>query len=434
MVKTMIKVLLVGGGGREDAVARSITRSGGELYSVMKNENPSIIRNSKDYRIGDELDYNSILNYALDKKIDIAFVSPDPVLDTPLVDSLSLKGIAVASPSRSAARIETSKEYMRDLLLRNEIPGNIEFRIFKDHEEMACFVRKSDDEFAIKPIGLTGGKGVKVMGEQIGSRDEAISYGDEIIKRNGEVLLEKKVTGEEFSLQVYSDGKHISPMPIIQDYKRAFEGDKGPNTGGMGSISDRDGLLPFIKKETVEEGKNILQRVVDAMREEGIPFKGVMYGQFMQSPEGAKIIEINSRFGDPEGINALTLLEDDFVDILCGISEGNLKTTHQYMKKATVLKYIVPDGYGISPIAGTLEVEPNSEDMNFKIYYAAVSGTMEKVEMSTSRSLALIGIADSIPEASSIVEGKLSRIHGKYAMRHDIGTLGFLNKKMGKVS
>ena len=400
----------------------------------MKNENPSSIRNSRDYRIGDELDHSTILNYALEKNIDIAFVSPDPVLDTPLVDSLTAKGIAVASPNQSAARIETSKEYMRNLLLEHNIPGNIDYRIFKDYEEMACYVRKSDDEYAIKPIGLTGGKGVRVMGEQIGSRDEAISYGDEVIKRNGEVLVEKKVTGEEFSLQVYSDGAHISPMPIVQDYKRAFEGDKGPNTGGMGSISDHDGLSPFVKKATVEQAKGILQKVVDTMREDGNPFRGVMYGQFMQAPDGAKIIEINSRFGDPEGMNVLTLLEDDFTEVLFGIAGGNLKTSHNYMKKATVLKYIVPDGYGISPMPGELEVDPESENDAFRIYYSAVSGSMQKVKMSSSRSLALIGIADSIPEASDIVESKLGSIHGKYSMRHDIGTREFLKKKMEKVS
>ena len=430
----MIKVLLVGGGGREDAIARKITESGGELYTIMKNKNPSIIKNSKEYVICNELDHIKILNYTVNNRIDIVFIGPDSVLDTPLVDSLYNKKIAVASPSRSAAKIETSKEYMRNLLFKYNISGNIDYEIFEDSKRIASFITKSEDEYAIKPIGLTGGKGVKVMGEQLRTRDEAISYCNEILKRDAKVLVEKKMSGEEFSLQIYSDGTHISAMPIVQDYKRAFEGDIGPNTGGMGSISDCNGLLPFIKQETVTQAKSILQKIIDSMKKENNLFKGVMYGQFMQTSDGVKIIEINSRFGDPEGINALTIFKDNFLDILYGISDGSLKTNHNYMKKATVLKYIVPNGYGIKPIAGMLEIHPNSIDKDSKIYYATVSGTTTNVRMSNSRSLAIIGIADSIPEASDIVENRLGCISGNYNLRHDIGTTDFLKKKIQKVS
>lgn len=423
-------MLLVGGGGREDAIARNIVRDGGELYVVMKNRNPSIVNKSREFLIADELDYERIVEYAMEHKIDIAFVSPDPVLNTPLVDTLKKKGFPVASPSHSSARIETSKKYMRDLFERNNIEGNLFYKSFTSEDDYCEFLRLSDDEFAIKPLGLTGGKGVKVMGEHLANKDEAIEYGRSIIRKDGEVLIEKKMKGEEFSLQVFSDGKDISPMPIVQDYKRAYEGDKGPNTGGMGSITDSNGILPFISKKTADSATEILGRVIKAMNQEDTPFKGVMYGQFIQTPEGPKVIEINSRFGDPEGINVMSLLEDNFVDLLYKIHEGKITGKTKFRPKATVLKYVVPTGYGSNPLPGTLTIDSNPEYEQFKIYYAAVSGTLRKVEMSTSRSLALVGISDTITEASDIVEENLSKIHGDYYIRHDIGTKEFIQQKM----
>ncbi|MHB1708270.1 MAG: phosphoribosylamine--glycine ligase [Thermoplasmataceae archaeon] len=426
----MNRILLVGGGGREDAIGRKIVDGGASLYCVARHLNPSLARISRDYRVMDELSYDRIVQYALEMKIDLMFVGPDPVLETPLVDLASKAGILVPSPSRAAARIETSKEYMRSFLKRNGIRGNIFSRIFSNSREVAEFIRSSDLEFAIKPIGLTGGKGVRVMGVQINSREEAAAYAAEVAARDGKVLLEERIGGEEFSLQVFSDGKSVSPMPLAQDYKRALEGDKGPNTGGMGSITGVDYGLPFIAPACRDSALGIIRSVVHHMNLEGNPFQGVMYGQFMQVNGEAKIVEINARFADPEGINVLYLLDENLPDILFRIADSSLGSYTRFLRKATTLKYIVPNGYGSDPQPGSLEVELANMPEDLQIYYASVSGTPERVQMTSSRALAVIARSETIESASDSVEENMWRIKGDFYVRHDIGSREFLKEKM----
>lgn len=425
----MNRILLVGGGGREDAVARKITESGSELYSALKNRNPSILNLSKDHVICDEMDYDRIAKFAASSRIDLAFIGPDPVLDTPLAEELEKAGILVASPSRSAARIETSKAYMRDLLSRHKVHGNIFSRLFTDLRELKEFLLMDDREFAVKPVGLTGGKGVRVMGEQLRNSDEAYRYASEIIAKDGKVLFEERLRGEEFSLQVFTDGDSIAPTPLAQDFKRAYENDEGPNTGGMGSITDSNGLLPFISSNSYDKATSILHEIVQGMKKDGNRFRGVMYGQFMETSAGPKVVEINARFADPESLNILSLYKGDFSELLFSIAENSLKPNFEFEKKATVLKYIVPKGYGTKPQPGTLEINRNGLDAETKLYYAAVSGSLERVEMSTSRSLALVGLADSIEEASHLVEENLKNISGDYYVRHDIGSKEMMERK-----
>ncbi len=424
------KVLLVGGGGREDAIARQITASGAELFSALKNRNPSIIARSREHLIVDELDYRAIANFAVSRGVDLVFIGPDPVLDTPLADSLRETGLKVASPSRRAAKIETSKAYMRDLMDRHRIQGNIESHLVSGHDELERLILNGTEEYAVKPIGLTGGKGVKVMGIQLNGRSEAYEYAREILSRDGQVLLEERISGEEFSQMVFTDGTHVIPMPLAQDFKRAYEGDQGPNTGGMGSITDRDHLLPFVDSQTREKSLSILSSILGAMRNEGTPFVGVMYGQFMATREGPKVVEVNARFADPEGINVLSIMDGDFAELIFSMAEGNLRNTVNFRKMATVLKYIVPPGYGTNPAPGTLEIDAGLETDKLMLYYAAVSGTMNRVNMSGSRALALVGLAESICQASDIVEAALPKIHGNYYVRHDIGSREMMEKKI----
>lgn len=425
----MSKILLVGGGGREDAVARKIKESGSELYAALKNRNPSIISLAKEYLICNELDYSKIAEFAASHKVDLAFIGPDPVLDTPLAGELEKNGIPVASPSRNAARIETSKAYMRNLLGQHNIEGNIFSKVFTDKDDLAEFLSSNNGEFAIKPIGLTGGKGVKVMGEHLKGYSESYQYASQLLEKDGEVLLEERLKGEEFSLQVFTDGKTIVTTPLAQDFKRAYENDTGPNTGGMGSITDSNGLLPFVSQSSQEKASSIMQAVVSAMARDGDTFRGVMYGQFMETAEGPKVIEINARFADPESLNILSLFKGDFTELLYSIAEGTLKPGISFEKKATVLKYIVPKGYGTKPEPGVLEVNGTRMSPETRLYYAAVSGTLDRVEMSTSRSLALVGIADTIEEASEVVESNLHNIRGDYFVRHDIGSREMMARK-----
>ncbi|WP_287954726.1 phosphoribosylamine--glycine ligase [Acidiplasma sp.] len=424
-----MNILLVGSGGREDAIARKINEKD-TLYSVILNENPSIIKMSHKYiKYGDNAN-EFVLNFARENNIDIAFISPDDILNTDLNDYLLENHIPTASPSRKAARIETSKEYMRYIMEKYKIEGNIENYVFDDEDSLKKFFNENNGEYAVKPIGLTGGKGVRVMGLQLSGKDEALDYARYILNRDGKVLIEKKESGEEFSLQALPDGKHLVFMPIAQDYKRLYEGDTGPNTGGMGSITDSNFSLPFLRAGDREIAEGILKKIIYALREEGNPFKGVIYGQFMSTNHGIKVIEINSRFADPEGINVLTLLRSNIVDIFLDIYSETLKNNIKFEKKATVLKYIVPPGYGINPVESELKIGTNLESENFKLYYASVSGTMQTVKTGHSRALALTGISDSIYEASDIVEEHLKYITGSYYIRHDIGTREMIENKI----
>ena len=425
------RILLVGGGGREDAIARKIIASGSVLYSFMKNRNPSIMRNSREFRIGSETEPAAIVKFAEEMKVDLAFIGPDPVLETSLAEDLMKAGINVASPSRSAARIETSKQFMRNLMTENEIPGNIQYRVFNSLEAVSQYLRGNPDvQFAVKPIGLTGGKGVKVMGIHLADTEQAVSYASSVIRNDGSVLLEERITGEEFSLQAFTDGKNVIPMPIVQDYKMAYEGDTGPNTGGMGSISDSNHLLPFIPSDSGEKALSILQKVVKAMDSSGNTFRGIMYGQFMNTQQGIKVVEINARFADPESINVLHIFEGDFARVLHGIADGDLLYRPSFRNSATVLKYIVPVGYGTEPKPSALKINASGEMQN-SIYYAAVSGDLKSVDQTSSRSLALVGEGKTLNEAYDQSEAMISSISGNFYVRHDIGSAAMIKRKMG---
>ncbi len=429
-----MNILVVGSGGREHAVCRKLHEDGAVVFSYMKNSNPGIASVSKKHTIGDETDFKSIIKYAGSVKADLVFVGPDPVLDTPLVDQLRHEGFSVASPSRSAARIETSKEYMRDLLKKYSIGENVRNRTFTDPDEMRRWVGGLDSEFVVKPIGLTGGKGVRVMGDHFDSVASGIAIAESIIRKDGKVLIEEKLVGEEFSLQAFSDGSNIFPMPIAQDYKRAYEGDMGPNTGGMGSITDSDFGLPFVRKSSVKKATGVLKDVAEALKKDGNPFTGILYAQFMETSRGPRVVEINSRFADPEGINVLSIMKSSLADALHGIAEGKISNAPQFHHKATTLKYIVPRGYGSNPELGFLSIPDRMENENRRLYYASVKGTRSSVEMTNSRALALLGIADSIPESSGVVDRMIPLIHGDFYVRKDIGRKEYLQSKIDRMN
>ncbi|MGC8515628.1 MAG: phosphoribosylamine--glycine ligase [Thermoplasmata archaeon] len=426
-----IKILLVGSGGREDAIATKLHESDAEIYAAMGNKNPSILRYARTSLIARETDWEKILDFAILNKVDLAFIGPDPVLATPLVDSLTEKGIPTASPSMDAARIETDKIFMRNLLQKHGVPGNILNKSFSSEKECTEWISSYGKAFVVKPRGLTGGKGVRVMGDHFSSLQEGLNYAFELIKKDGSVLIEEKLVGEEFSLQAFSDGTSLTGMPLAQDYKRAYEGDSGPNTGGMGSITDSDHLLPFISKKARDDAFDILKQASIALRNEGHPFKGIMYGQFMLTDSGVRLIEINARFADPEGINVLSILQDNLADILFSVANGTLNNRINFLKKATVLRYVVPIGYGSQPKPGRLSIDP-VQDKSTKMYYAAVNGSLSSVEMTSSRSIAIVGIADSIPDAARKVESASSLVHGEYYMRRDIGTEEMLSRKIAR--
>ena len=326
---------------------------------------------------------------------------------------------------------------MRELVQKHNIKGNLGFASFDNAADAEEYLKAIDHDIVVKPIGLTGGKGVKVQGEHLHNHEETMVYINEIFEEHiggAGVILEEKAIGEEFTQMIFVDGKHIAPMPLVQDHKRAYEGDVGPNTGGMGSYTDADHLLPFVKETDRTESLKILQNIVDAMAEEGCPYRGPMYGQFMLTSTGPKIIEINARFGDPEAMNVLPILETNFADLIKDMSTGKIGKDVKFKNKATVCKYIVPKGYGVESESGhEISVDANAiHACGAEIFYANVDvNSAGQLVTGTSRSIGIVGIADTIAEAEQNCERAAQYVKcDAIFMRHDIGTQALIQRRI----
>jgi phosphoribosylamine--glycine ligase len=430
-----MKVLVVGGGGREHAIVKALGRSGASLYAAMGNPNPGIRGAAKEALLHDVTDVPTVVAWAKARGVDLAVIGPEAPLAAGIVDALDAVGIPAVGPDREAARLEADKEFTRDLMRDHRIPGLVPYWAFDRLEDFREWLRDADVEFVMKPLGLTGGKGVRVWGDHLRSKGDAEAYAKEILEKHvggrPRFLVEEKVIGEEFSLQALCDGSRLVPTPIAQDHKRAHEGDEGPNTGGMGSVSDADHLLPFLTPEDRDAAVATMRATVDAMATRGTPFTGVLYGGFMATRDGVRLLEYNVRFGDPEAMNVLPILEDDFLALCERIVDGNLPATARFARKATVCKYVVPAGYGTTPKAGVpIGVdEAGIVRAGAELFYASVEEKDRRIVTTTSRALAVVGIEDSIPKAEAVCEAGLRHVRGDVYLRHDIGTAESIRRK-----
>lgn len=429
-----MKILVVGTGAREHVICEALNRDGTELYSIMSNKNPGIARISK-FKISNESDIETVKKFALQNNIDIAFIGPESPLEKGIVDVLESSGIACVGPTQQAARIETDKAFMRDLFGNYKIGGSIVYKVFDNFHDASDFIDDFGEELVIKPIGLTGGKGVKIVGEHLKDSKEAKDYVKQIIdtKMSGhaKVVMEEKLVGEEFTLQAFVDGDNLVPMHAVQDHPHAFEGDTGPITGGMGSYSDKDGLLPFLDRNDYDKAVTIMEATIKALKEEVGPYRGILYGQFMLCHDGPRVVEYNARFGDPEAMNVLPLLKSNFVDLCERIVDGTLKNA-EFENKATVCKYIVPRGYPESSAAGEI-LDVNEKKINEEgalVYYAAVNQKEDKIYTSSSRALGILGIGNSIKQAENICENSTGYVKGDVYHRRDIGTSELLQRRI----
>jgi len=425
-----MKILVVGNGAREHVIAESLKKSrhDPDLIVYGNRINPGMQELSVDYRVGSIMDLKTIKTYAEEHKPDFAVVGPDDPIANGTADILETVGVKSLAPKKSLARLESSKSFTRNLLSKYEIPGNPDFRVFKKDdvnvaEEIEKYITENlEGEFVVKADGLCGGKGVKVVGDHLKNIKEGVIYAMECLLEDGFVIIEEKFIGQEFSLMSFVDGKIVVDMPAIQDHKRAYEGDKGPNTGGMGTYN-YPGNLPFLTDQNLRDAHNITVKVMKALEVEcGEFFKGIMYGGFIATKKGVKLIEYNARFGDPEAMNALPLLETDFVDVCLAIISGKLADLEvKFANKATVCKYVVPEGYPDNPIKGE-KVEIGEIPEGCLMYYAAVDKKEDGIYMSTSRAIAMVGLADSIEKAEGIAQKGVESVSGKVFYRKDIGT------------
>ncbi|MFH1200055.1 MAG: phosphoribosylamine--glycine ligase [Candidatus Micrarchaeota archaeon] len=440
------KVLLVGLGStaRADCLADAIAKSAGaELYAYLSHNNPGVLAKAKKVQVGRLEDLAALAKFAKETGASIAVMSPEAALAVGAVDALEEMGVACFGPSKSLARLETSKSFTRGLMQKYGIEGNPEHKSFDSESGLRDYLL-SMNSFVIKPDGLSGGKGVKLLGEHLKGIDDSMEYCREILASGGRVIVEEKLEGEEFSLQFITDGKTVVPCPAVQDHKRAYEGDVGQNTGGMGSYSAANGLLPFVSKEDVADAKEITERLAAALyNETGQYYKGVMYGGFMVTASGVKLIEYNARFGDPEIMNVLPLLENDFVEVCRAVASQKLSTLKlSFAPMASVCKYAVPQGYPENPKknGSTIDLAAleafSKANSGVKYYLGSVESTAQKnvYSMGTSRAVACVGFASTIEAAEKLAEEAVCKIAGPVRHRKDIGTNALVQKRVAHVN
>ncbi|MFZ0891586.1 MAG: phosphoribosylamine--glycine ligase [Thermoplasmata archaeon] len=431
-----MRVLVLGGGAREHAIAATLHRAGAAIYNVAANANPGIERIAQATRRADPTRSDEVVEFARAQRTEYAVIGPEAPLAAGVADALRSADIPVVGPSQSAARIESSKAFTRALLTKYRIEASPKFVVVTRPEELAAGTAKFSGPFVVKPAGLTAGKGVWVQGADFETPAQGAAYAAGLLSSGGgPVVLEEKLEGEEFSLMAFVTDSGLYPMPAVQDYKRAQEGDQGSNTGGMGSYSQRDHLLPFLSRENYDRAFGVMQRTVQALQKEGIPYRGILYGGFMQTSRGPLLLEFNARFGDPEGINVLALYEDgDFAKLLWGVAVGHVDPNLvRFRLRATVVKYVVPPGYGGAIRAGGIVTidEPAIEADGVHVIYGSVEAVGgSHVRFSTSRGIALVGEASAIHEAGTRVEAALSKVRGEYYVRHDIATKADLTNRV----
>jgi phosphoribosylamine--glycine ligase len=422
-----MRFLVVGGGAREHAIAATLRKSEAEVFVVSANTNPGLERLAAGSVRADPTDPARVVEFARARRVHAAVIGPEAPLAAGVADALRAADVPTVGPDRAAARIESSKKFCREFLHRHGVGGQPRFVIPPSVDAVDPAIRDFGSPFVVKPSGLTAGKGVWVQGSDFTEPKEGAAYAKSILLQGGSVLLEEKLDGEEFSLMAFVTDSGLYPMPAVQDFKRALEGNRGGNTGGMGSYSQRDHLLPFLSPADRDRAWATLERTAQALRAEGLPYRGVLYGGFMLTARGPLLLEFNARFGDPEGINALTLYEEgDFEELLFGVATGRVDPNLvRFRLRATVVKYLVPPGYGDRPQpGGVVELDPvRIEADGVHVFYGSVEEVgPSAVRLTTSRGVALAGEASAIHEASARVEAALAHVKGSFYVRHDIGT------------
>ena len=313
----MAKVLVIGSGGREHAIVHALSKSKKvkEIYAAPGNA--GIAKLAMCVNINDT-DVDSLVEFAKAEEIDLVVVGPEAALAVGVVDKMQASGIKAFGPTKAACQIESSKKFAKDLMKKYNIP-TAGYETFDDYDSALAYVKENGFPTVLKYDGLAAGKGV-VIANNLEEAQEALK--DMLLDDkfgHGKVVIEEYLEGPEFSFMCFCDNENIYPLEMAQDHKRAYDNDMGPNTGGMGAYSP----LPFITKDDYEYALNeIMIPTAKAMVKENTPFKGVLYGGLMKTKDGIKVIEFNSRFGDPETEVVLPRLTSDIYDAFNAIVDG----------------------------------------------------------------------------------------------------------------
>ena len=425
-----MKVMLAGRWAKAHAMAKALASNPDvELVAAMDRVNPGI-RSAADSSLDVDLtDAEAVADAAESVSAEFVAVSPEMTLQAGIRATLDRRGIPSFGPSAACARLEGDKVFTRSLMKKLDIDASPDHRWFDDAREALEYLHDVEHPVAVKPAGVTEGDGVKVMGLQLEGFEAAESYVRRIFEEGiggmARVLIEEKMRGEEFSLQVFMDGRHMAPMPVVRDYKLLEEGEDGPNTPGMGSYSMPDHLLPTVDDRSVQKGLEIMSGVMDYLREEEDElYRGILTGQFMLAEEGLRLVEFNVRAGDSEFLNVQPLLQTDMMAVMHAIDAGELNRVRlRFDNRATVCKYLVPGDFPDHKGDVDLDVdEKAARDIGCRLFYSCFKngdGTYEP----SPRLMAVTGIADTRRKAWERCEEGIRQVDGEDLYhRRDIGT------------
>jgi phosphoribosylamine--glycine ligase len=402
--------MVIGSGAREHALAWKITQSPKvtEIYAAPGNAGIASIARNLDIRPDD---IEALAGAAQDIGIDLTVVGPEAPLAAGIVDRFEQLGLSIFGPTKAAAQIESSKVFARKLMQKYGIPCP-KGVTFSSYPEAKRYVESQPMPVVVKADGLAAGKGVTVAG----SREEALKALSDIMENKifgpagDNVIIEECLTGKEVSLLAFTDGRTVVPMIPACDYKRVFDNDRGPNTGGMGSYSP-PGF--FDAKLTREVTKTILQPAVRAMAQEGMPYKGVLYTGLMMAADGPKVLEFNARFGDPETQAILPRLRTDLVDILLAVVDNKLSDiVVQWSDDASVGVVMASGGYPGSYKTGFKITGLDKLNDDIMVFHAGTKlGQDSQVYTDGGRVLTVTATGKNMAEARARVYGNISRIH-----------------------
>ena len=417
-----MKVLVVGGGGREHVICYKLKQNPKitELYCAPGNGGIASIATLVDIKA---TDVDKIAEYAAENKFDLVVVAPDDPLALGLVDKVEAKGIRAFGPRANAAIIEASKAFSKELMKKYNIP-TAKYEIFDDEAKALSYLESQDMPIVIKCDGLALGKGV-IIAQTLDEAKEAVKsmMSDHKFGSAGaKIVIEECMTGPELTILAFADGKRMVPMISSRDHKRAYDHDEGLNTGGMGAVTPGADLSDEQMKEIVD---TIINPTNDALIKEGRPFKGVIYFGLMLTPNGAKVVEYNARFGDPEVQAILPLLETDFLDIIDATIDGTLDQIDiKWKKKCSCVVVMASGGYPQSYGKG---YEITGIDTCGKLVFQAGTALKDgKLVTSGGRVLCVYDEGDTLDEAIDGAYEGVHRISFKdMHFRTDIGrTLG----------
>lgn len=423
-----MNILVIGKGGRENALCWKILKSNSlkKLYTIPKNT--IFGKFSENFDIN-PFDFERVKDFCIEKNIEMVVVGPEDYLSKGISDYLSNYKISVFGPKIQGAILESSKQVAKEFMQRNYIP-TADFKVFTDPEYAKEYLKKIDKyPIVIKADGLCAGKGVRIVEDE---KDALNCVEDFMVKKifgnsSSKIIVEEYLSGREVSVLCLIDGKRYLMLPLAKDHKKLLDGDKGPNTGGMGAVCPF-GIAENDLKKIEEE---IIWRFMDAIIREKIDYRGVIYFGLMMTNDGPKVLEFNVRFGDPETQSILPLIDDDILEVLYSVARGELKIDHLNIRKEYCVCVVASsEGYPFSPRTGDEITGLDKIDDDIILFFAGAKYENGKYYTDGGRVLNVVGCSSDFEEARKKVYDNIGKINFKgIHFRKDIGVLDKFEKK-----